>query len=426
MPLAVCSLLAALYAVRLVVPWGEVQPATPVGAYLAAGLGARIVLLGLAAALLVRLWESLGAAFDLSRRETAHEEPAPAAQAPESQEQDLAFVVRIGLLLGSAGLGVALLLMPGRTLAATLTQLGMMAATWLREGAVVTSGVGRLTAEWTGYAAAVGAIVIVLIAVHDEAMRGRVAVYPLLALVWSLLLGILALGWGLQVSATSLLSTPGRVPALAVTGLVLLLLAAATATVWVRWLRLRRQQRDLGEDMLDRSDPIGAAHSLGSVGLVLVLAAAAAVVLAALSSSAETRPTVTRLSQAAAGLQDWLALSVETARTQLTVYDWLGPVVGLLAAASLAVLCLHLASQRRAGWARLVLFALWSGGALAGAGVSVYLLLQVAPGQWSGARVATAIVLAALFVRALIALGGLGRWAGLRAAGQAEEVHSVH
>ncbi len=335
-------------------------------------------------------------------------------------------MVRAGLLVGSAGLGVALLLMPGQMLSATLTQLGVIATTWLREGAVVTSGVGRLAAEWTGYAAAVGAIVLVLIAVHDEAMRGRVAVYPLLALVWTLMLGILALGLGAAgerhvpaVHAGARAGPGGDGP--------------SCCCCWprrlrrsgCRWLRLRRHGTGIGEDMLDRSDPPARRTAWAASGSCWCW-------WPRWRSCWPPCPRVRRRSQrsraclgAAAGLQDWLALSVETARTQLTVYDSLGLVVGLLAVASLAVLCLHLASQRRVGWARLVLFALWSGGALAGAGVSVYLLLQVAPGQWSGARVATAIVLAALFVRALIALGSLGRWAGLRTEGQGREVHPV-
>jgi len=194
---------------------------------------------------------------------------------------------------------------------------------------------------------------------------------------------------------------------------VLLLLAAATVTVWVRWWRLRRGTSGVGEGMLDRADPLGAAHSLGSIGLVLVLVASAAVVYAALAASPGAQPALARLAQAAAGLRDRLALSVETARVRLTVYGWLGLVAGLLTGASLVVLSLHLAGQQRRGVARVVLFALWSGGALAGAAVGAYLLLQVTPGLWSGARVAAAILLAVLVVRALVALGSLARWAGL-------------
>jgi hypothetical protein len=79
------------------------------------------------------------------------------------------------------------------------------------------------------------------------------------------------------------------------------------------------------------------------------------------------------------------------------------------------VLSLHLASRRGRGGVRMALFALWSGGVLAGAAVGAYLLLQVPPGNWSGGRVAAAVLLAAAVVRALMAVVGMGRRAGLRA-----------
>jgi hypothetical protein len=406
-PLAVASLLALLYAARLVLPWGAPEPATAAGSYLASSLGARIVLLGIGAALLVRLWESLGAALELAGRVAPIE--AATAEAPPPPEQGLAFVVRAGLLLGCLGLGAALVLLQGRTLGGTLAEMGSMAGDWMHAAGVLTGGVGRLAAEWPGYAAAVAAVALVLIAVHDEALHGRVAVYPLLGLVWTLVVGVLWLAWALQVSATSLPASAGRIPALVAMGLMLLLLTAATATVWVRWWMLRRQASGPGEDLLDGADPIGAAHSLGSLGLVLAVGASVAVLLAALGSSPQTRPALARLSQAAASLRDWLALSVETARAHLRVRGRLGEVVALIGAASLAMLCLHLAGRRARGGVRLVLLVLWSGAALAGAAVGGYILLQVEPGQWSAARVLAAIALAAVVVRALVAAGSLGR-----------------
>jgi hypothetical protein len=418
-PLAAATALAGLYVVRLVLAAKAPDMATPAGAYLASSFPARLMLLGLAGVVLVRLWESLRAASAVaSRREPQTPAAARAAdQAGAPHERDLAFLVRVGLLAGSLGLGGALLLLRERGVDATLTELGLIAGDWLRAAGLLTAGLGGLAAEWVGYAAAVAMIVIVLLAVHGEALRGRVKVYPLLGLVWVVMVGVLGLGWWLEARATDLPAAPGRLPALAVTGILVLLLALATVTVWVRWWRLRARAAD-EEELQDNGDPLGAAHSLGSFGLLLVAAASSAVVYSALKANPHFAVPLAQLAGAAVDFKDWLAFGVETARTHLTFYSTIGVAGTVLAAASLAVLSLHFASRHRWRGVRAMLVVLWSAAVLAGAVLSAHVLGQVPIGQWSAARILAAILLAAVLVRALLAIGSVAALLDVRPGGR--------
>jgi hypothetical protein len=116
------------------------------------------------------------------------------------------------------------------------------------------------------YALAAALVLIGLMAVHDQARRGRVAAMPCAAAVWSLaLVWSAAQAWRLF-EPTRWPRPIGVMPALLLVGVVWLLIAAAVASVWLRWLRLRQSRKPV-------TDP-GAARSLGQAGLVVTMACA--------------------------------------------------------------------------------------------------------------------------------------------------------
>jgi len=412
-PLAAASALAALYALRLLLPLGETAVTTPFGRAVVTSLALRLMLLGVSAVLLVRLWESLNSTLRLSRGvvETPSPSASGAGREPSPTDRHLSFLVTAGVVAGSVGLGAALLLSPGRAVEATLEQLGFITVNWWRTASVLTSEVGRLAAEWVGYAAAAAVVVIVLMAVHEEARHGRLAVYPLLAGVWTLLVGVMALDWALQVRATVPPAPAGRLAALAVTGFLITLLLAATLTVWVRWWTLRARPSGNAGDLLDERDPLGAARSLGSFGLVLVVAASVAAAHAALRSVPRFSGALADAGEAARALVDRLAYGIEHARVELDMADSLGAAVLALVVASLLVMGLHAAAGRGGERSRMLVFVVWLVGAMVGAGLGVHALLRVPFGEWGAGRVMAAVLLAAFLVRVLLAVCNIGAWA---------------
>lgn len=332
------------------------------------------------------------------------------------QNPHLAFLVHFGVLVSVVGLALALLLYMGPPAEAVLFELRELADGWLASAVGFAAQVGRLTAHWQGYAAAAAVVAFLLIAVHEEARRGRTALYPLVGTTWLLLLAPCAVAWTRELRSMPSPPPPGKIAVLVGAALLLVILCLAAVILWVRWWRLRTERPGEAADTPESRDATGAARSLGSIGLVLCLCGCAVVLHAALVGN----PTYARHVDSAAGALTWLAYRaafwIEYLRSRLEVGHSVAGASAALAGASGGLLLLHLVSRHRVRWARSVLCALWAAAVLAGAAAVGYMLSKRAFGTWKADHIVVSVLLIVLLVRTLVAVANARTWLVRRSA----------
>jgi len=343
----------------------------------------------------VRLWGN-GAGSPAETVEAVT--PADGAQG----NAHLAFLTRVGAYAAVLGLGFAMLLRVGTGTGAVPFQLVRLADLWMSASLRYMSDVGGQLRGGLLRVSAAALTAYVLVSIHDEARRRRVAAYPAVALAWLMVLWPHGQTWVLLLTAPAGDVSRGgswRV-ALMITGPALLALALGACVLALRWLRVQRRDEAVGVE----PDRFGVARTMGWLGLIVW----PVVTGLALYAAATGRPLAQDLSPAVRRLSEEAAWQVEQARQLLD--GWLLPGALLLGGACLALLVLHALAQRRVRGMRMALLCLWGFLALA-ATVLLLLTLQSVPfGKWSVWRVAYVLVLAAGMLRVAVALGYGRAW----------------
>jgi len=396
----------------LVVLWVSVLAAAAAllgvaaGQALLAGVGMPAAMLG--AVLLCVLWR-LGEAVTSALRiwttqaPSAAEVPAPdvAADAVQSNAH-VAFLTRVGAYAAVLGLGFALLLRVGVGTGAVPFQLVRLTDLWLSASLRYMSDVGEQLRGGLLRVSVAALTAYVLVSIHDEARRRRVAAYPAVALAWMIVLWPQAQAWVLM------LTTPvGDVSrgdsmrvALMITGPALLALALGACVLALRWL----QAEHADEAVESEPDRFGVARTMGWLGLIVW----PVVTGLALYAGVTGRPLAQDLSPTLRHVAAEAAWQVEQARQLLG--GWLLPGAIALGAACLVLLILHTLAQRRVRGMRMALLCVWSLFGLA-AMVLLLLALQAVPvGEWSVWRVASVLVLTAGALRVAVALACSRSW----------------
>ncbi|KPK62056.1 MAG: hypothetical protein AMK73_06900 [Planctomycetes bacterium SM23_32] len=405
-PVAAGVLLALLYATRLFLPLEEPAARTALGRAVSAHFATRLLLFVGLVGLVVRYWEALASVVRIGRPAARAPRrrvggPAAGAQQPAllSGSSHLGFLVGLGVTLAGGGLVLALLLHLTSPVEAALFELAGLARTWGRTASASAAAVGRLSGEWTGYAAASVLGAFVVVSICEEARRGRLQAYPLLGTLWGLILAPSVSAWGRAVAATQRPPAPGRTAALVVTGLLLVALLAAAGVVWVQWWRAVRARPEPLGDELEPQRRSWAAHTLGSLGLLLCLAAAGVAVHAALAGRATYAERFADASAAASQVLARTAAGIDTLRSGLREQGELTSVALLMAAGSAAVLLLNMLARCRIVWARRSLYALWCALALCVAAAVGYVVRGNPLGTWSAGRVVGVVIVAVVFCR---------------------------
>jgi hypothetical protein len=401
---------AVFYSSRLFMPLPEPELSTAFGRWMQTGFAVRLLLLASIVGLLFRFGEGLVSSLHLARnlarsRRTVLE--LAATRRERSSSPHLSFLVALGVLLSAAGMGAALLLSVRPDVEAALYETAQLAVRSSQRAAHLGLWVGRLVAQWPGYAVAFGLIAYLLLAAHEEARRRRIHVYPVVGAAWLLLLSRIFVGWVEE--AVYMLSPPdpGRTAALVAAGVMIGVFLAATLAVWVRWARLYGTDPDLLEG--EEAEP-GFAQSLGSVGILVVLAACATVAHGALRMHAVYQESFGRAAARLSALGDRCGALLLSIREALADSGRLQLAAGVTAGVSGCVLILHALARYGVAGTRSVLYGLWVLVALACvAGVGV-LVVMFPLGTWSGPMVLGALAALAVAGRALVALARPGDW----------------
>jgi hypothetical protein len=413
-PVAAGAVLALLYASRLFLPLPEPRPRTALAGAMSSRFSARLLVFVVLVVLVSRFAEALASVLRAAARRPAKlQRPAgrwqPAVADADPGSSHLGFLVGLGVVLAGTGLALALLLELRPEVEAALFELANLARRCGQTAVVPMARAGQLSSEWLGYAAAAGLTLFLLVSICEEARRGRLEAYPLLGSFWVLIIVPLLAGWALEVRATLSPPAPGRVAALAVTGILLAALVAATAVVWAHWMRaVRRRRAETLGGAMERRPQSWAAHTLGSLGLALCLVAGAVAARAALAETMARR--LAGVGAAAAELVDRVAADVDALHRALQKHGDLGTVAVTMIAASLALLLLNVLARYRIASARRLLYALWFALALCAAGGAGYVLHEHPLGTWTPAQVVTALLTALVLGRTVAALASPGSW----------------
>jgi hypothetical protein len=416
LPLGLGAAYSLLCASRLFFPLREPELVTAPGRFLGSQFAVRVGVLAFLAVVLARLAEALRSVVQLCRRRLPRRlsgapEPAEAAYGlPFHQDRHLLFLLRMGIALSLAGLAVSLLLCLPPEAQGFLLAVRELGGRWL--GAVVqrASRVGRLCAQWHGYAGSAAMVCFLLAAAHAEARQGRTAVYPLVSFVW--VLGLVPHAFGL---CRELRSLPRPAPlsailVLAMAGALMAVFFAASLMLLVRWWQRARGRTPEAADQTDTADPLGAAQGLGSIGLAICLAGSLLVLHAALAGRPAYDQLFERAARGAAVLSREVAVSIEYLRARLELRRSVAMSSAALAALCAGVLALHLASRRRVSWARTALFVLWCLVALAGVALAGYEFGRQPVGTWQAGRIWGGLLLIVVLVRTLVAVANARRW----------------
>jgi hypothetical protein len=406
-PIGAVLLYALLYGFGLLVPVWQPRLATLPGRFLGSHLFARVLFFALLVGLVARYVEAMRSTAlacqpGHGRRLLDRLRAVPADAGP-SGGPHLSFLVCLGVLLSASGLAFALVLGLGPHVQATLTQLARLATGCAHMALGFCLLIGRAAGQWHGYAAAATLVLFMLVCVHEECRRGRFGVYPLVGTFWILLLLPLAVLWGSAVRVRPTPPSSGRIPALAIIAVLLVVLFVAAVALLVRWWRGDGPD---GEEAghLPSSQVSWAAHSLGVLGLVLCVVAGAAVLHGALAGNPAYYGQFVRAANTSVLLLEGATARMDALIRALESQGNLTLAAVTVAIASGAVLALHFLARYRITWARTALYVLWFTAALGGAGIVGYMLARQVPGTWPGTQVAIALFLMALVVRTLVAL----------------------
>ncbi len=407
-PLMVVSLLVVLSFSGLFFP--RPQPvATELARLVVGSFRIRLLATVVSCAVVARLWEALLGAAAVAR--TARPVTAQVNQTEERSssgpDDHLVFLVRTGVIAGAAGLGLAAVLCGQPLVRAALGELATLARAVGARLFGLAAQVGALSVQWTGNALAAAVVLYLVAALSVEVRRGRVAAYPLVAALWTLLstyalsrclVDVLAL-WG-RPWARTLVTALVMVP-------VVVVLAAAGA-LWARWWRLSREGReepDRIEEPLPRGGP---AFALGSLGIALCAVAAAAVLHGALMTTPSYAVEAARVAEAVRNF----ATQAAGALARRAAYHGPKAVVATSAVVgigSIAVLVVHLFARGDSFCWKAALFGLWGGVALLGLSLG-YGLVRTRTDAWGPGELVWALLGGLVLVRALVALANVARW----------------
>jgi len=410
LPLSAVTLFVVLYGSRLFVPAREPGLGTPVGRFVGGHFAARLVLWAVLVGFLARFWAALLTAAKGSRLgvqlPVAPEGPRPSTAQPVWQPPGgrLSRLLRLGVALSVGGLALALLLHLTPRWEAALFELSALARGCAHAALAFFARMGHLAAQSPAYAAAAGLTWYLLVCIHEEGRRGRVQLHALLGIVWLLGLVPMTVAFIGDARATPEPAVPGRMAALAVAVAVGAALFVAALAVIASWWGWRRR-------LTDREEPVPgaaawAAHSLGSIGLVVCLAGGAAVLHGALAGNAAYLRAFQRAANGADAFVSFVAAAVDGLKMDLEMRGNVQPAAAILASASAVLLLFHFAARWRLSWARSAVYALWLGAALVGVAVLTCLIYELPFGTWTAGQVLGALALGAFVLRTLGALLG--------------------
>ena len=254
--LVLATALASAFAARVFVP---VDCLTPVGQAIADSLALRLGLLALLACVLLRLWYSLLALLERLKS------PADGLERAASGGSGWPQMIGCGIVLCTLAALGCLLLGAAGSAGDMLFQFREF-ATSLAYGAA--GGLGRaatLARQWpAGYGVAVVAILVGLMAMHDQTRRGRVAAMPWVAALWSMLLLRCGYAGWRAFQRLNWPWPPGIDRVLALAALIWIIVAVNVYALWARWWLLRKDNRPVTRR--------GPAATIGNLGLLVSVA----------------------------------------------------------------------------------------------------------------------------------------------------------
>ena len=366
--------------------------ATQLGRVLAASLTCRLAVFTIVLVLLVRLSDGLRAVA------------APVSADGEPLSATFGSLMSFGAMVCAAAAGLCVLLALGVRGEEVLFQLYRLAAVGVRRLPGVFGGAGGLSLYWTGYVVALALTLFVLLLVHEEARRGKVQAWPLMAAIWfALLAQVGAVLWTI-VGWLRWPIEPG-VPSVAMLGGALwIVLVVAVMGVLVQWWRRRRTYVRPDSGPAPRRTWPAVHGTFGRLGLLVftcLLSLAAYGVARRLLLTGVWYSTFYQAMQTAS----WSAgEGVHSLRAHVDPSGWTGRLVWVLAGLSGALLVAHYAAQYGLRPLRFVLVTFWSVVLLSCASLAGYLLAFGRPGQWSAGR---ALGMAALVVLILSLLNAV-------------------
>lgn len=392
-PLGAAAALTAAFAIRLPSPPPVPLLRTATGRYLGEHVTARALLFVFLALLIVRAWECVRCAGEVA--------DAPFPTGGDNGGPPASLPVSAGLLVGAAGLGLALVWSGASGLEDAIVRLGLHGSEWFRSAVSLATHIGTLCASNGFYAGAVGLAALMLFAVHREAARQRLGAYPLLGTVWLVWLGVHVLRWVLWVRETPFeAGVSGWAPVAAI-GLLHAALAAALFSLWGQWQSVQRQNRP---DSLAPRDPLAAAHTLGNVGTWVLTAAVLVAAYAAFSQHALPGAAAGTVWNSASTLARETMTQLERARIALLGAELGRRTALVVGVSSAALLAVHLAAQKGMGVATALVFGVWGLAAISGAMALALALRQIAPGRWTGTALATWLLLALIVIAITISV----------------------
>jgi len=385
--------LALLLTARLFWQPEPVTVGTPVGRLLAGRLEARLLLLALLVGLVWRFSDALRAVGHEVRGGGEVRRPKSGATGVRRRETHFAQLMNLGMFACAAGLVLALVLGLSVSAEAVLFQLEKFADRLTETLALLAARAGIFSMYWKGWAFCVGAILFMLVALHEETRRGLVSAYPWVAAVWTALLAWLGVvGWR-QVQASSWPVPEGKQFVLVALGFVWLVLVITVLALWRRWWLLLRRKRQRGG--VNPRGVSSSARSLGSLGLCLSLALAGMVLYSALSCSPACVGTLRRMEAGLSSGASSVALFIGELKLRLEGSKVLEAGAMALGGFSLALLILHFAAQYGFKWAGVATTALWSGVLVFSIGLFGHATNFGTLGQWEAGEVLTVLVLGA-------------------------------
>jgi len=409
LPLLLLAVLTMSLTTRLFLPLEGPVPATAAGRFVASHFAARLALVAAAAALTVRLGEGYVSVMKLCRREVKkYVSPLLAADLPgpavEPGERHLVFLVRLGMVLAAGGLVSAVAIHPHPAASGLLVGLGRVGHTWGQGLAGLAFRIGGLTVRWAGYGLAAALVVYLLIGICAEGRRGRVSTYPLLGVFWALLVAYLAAGWMRAAEAPAVSRS-----VLAAAAVPVVVLLGATAALWLRWWKLAGSHPGVTDPGRDEGAGSRPASGLGTLGLVFCSVAAVLILHGFLRTNPRYAERFARWLEGARFVLDGLVDRVAR-RTMRADAGESAMTAVLLAAASGAVLTVHVLARHESRTFRAVLCALWFTAVTVGVGTGIYALMEGEPGALDAARLLGGFGAAVVIVRVVMALVNAPLW----------------
>jgi hypothetical protein len=401
-----------LWTSRLFFPLAAPGLVTGPGRRVAAHFPARLLLTVGFMLLVIRLWEALLSTLRLWPGRRA----APATFLVVTPEEldawpadpNFVFLTRLGLMLGSVGLALALVLYPSPWVSGMLVGLGAVGRTLAADGLALTQEVGHVARAWPGYGLAAGLALLAIVAISYEARAGRVAAYPVLAACWTLVLCRLAVLW-IGNAVRSPANAPGRWSGHVAAGVVLAALVAATARLWSRWWHLAGKQPFAAGGARDPEATGSSTFGMGSLGIALALAGAAALLHAACSALPPYAAAYGRV-LARTGRMAEAAVSTVAAKAAEWRDSERAFTACMAAVVSASWGALHLAARRRSRNGRALLLAVWSGVIGAGSAGLLRAVTTVRPGGWTLGGLGVLLLASLLLVRSMVAVLAAPRW----------------